>query len=692
MKVEGKTFILEPGDKFTGCGYTFEVRENEVEPTPTPPSDETKKDGRLDLWDLLGRFNSVLTSKSYNAVNVSMDVYDYLSWAYGYTRNLYDSDPSTNKEAWMFNPSTYPLLYDYRGKDTSDDGTAYNALQAWLMASILAELVPDSGKDTNTQTELFKLAYEIGGGRSYPLYNDKAFKADPYAMREAASVMYAFCRGDNNIARLIGVYRSELGGHEIPASSWDGLGFKDTELTDGEGLRGYRVDNIGYCVNTRLFLPDAPGPRVKGTTVCDLHFPWEQGQQRGLFDPQDGNYLTDVSINEYFVNHYDMMSQTPLSVWNSYSREKQNRLVNVSAVPPCTREYMFGAPKKVRFDGIFNKSYDGRITADYYCFSQTGDDTGLSLDGPFSDLAGIRNGNDGTLSDITDILDRFRFPTQSPNYGRCRPGCKVSRKPEEKNPVHGAAENELYNVDLTTMVADDAAHRERLSVQDGFAADKPRSYVSGHSSQIWGLALMLTQTNNEGNCEQWIRKAFEYSVNRSVGRFHWNSDCIYGRLFGAMALPIINAMSGMENGLNAIRYFVLNPTPQPAPTGNWDATVIVKNETGRQIQSTGEVRLYVAGHEGVNVYTPNAVQVGTAITIPNGGECAYDTQCVGNGFTLDDSYDGKALEDGRIYDQRHYSNGDWTPAAKVLIDTADSRCSSVLRKSGATYVLKIVNA
>ena len=130
MKIEGQTIILEAGEE-----VTIKAREKEVEPTPAPPSDEPKEDGRLDLWDLLGRFNSVLTSRGYNAVNISMDVFDYMSWAYDFTKRQYESD------TWIFKPETYPLLYDYRGKDTTDDGTAYNALQAWLMASILAELV-----------------------------------------------------------------------------------------------------------------------------------------------------------------------------------------------------------------------------------------------------------------------------------------------------------------------------------------------------------------------------------------------------------------------------------------------------------------------------------------------------------------------------------------------------------------------
>ena len=678
---ESKIIKLQPGES-----VTIVCESEAVQTTPATPisGGGINTDERMTFGELLAEFNEVLAWRGYKGVTQGMAVYDYLSWACDFARRQYDGD------VWMFLPSTYPLLYDYRGTDETDIDTGYNAMQSWLMASILAELVPDSGATTNTQTELFKLAYEIGGGKTYPLYNGKSLKADPYAMREAASVMYAICRGDGSIAGQIDTYRRELGGSPIPASNWDGLGYQNTMLTDSQGRRGYRMDYLGYAVNSELFLPDAPAPRVPATTVCELPWPWEQGQDISLFNQSTGNYLMDEVINNHFVANYNMMSQTPLSEWDSYPREKQNRLVNVGAIPPCTFIYMF-SKIKVKFDGIIRKSYDGKITADYYCFSKTSDDTGLALDGPFSDLEGMYRYNtlgdrEKCLEEVASIFDNFRFPTEDPNYGRCRPGCAVSRTVKSLNPVNGAPENEIYNVDLCVMVADNVEGAEKGKVQDGFAADSPRSYVSGHSAQIWGLALMLTQMNNEGNCDQWIRKAYEYSVNRSVGRFHWNSDCIYGRLFGSLALPIINAMNGLKSGLDTIRNYVLNPAPQPAPTGNWDAHIILRNQTGRQIQSTGEVRMYVAGHEGVNVYTPNVMSVGAAITIPAGGEYAYDTQCVGNGFTLDDSYDGKALEDARIYDERHWNNADWTPPATVSIDPAGS---TVLRKSGATYILVI---
>ena len=607
MKIEGNVITLEAGEEI--C---IKAKEKEVEPTPEPTPqpepepeptpEQTPTDGRLTFGQLLEKFNEVLTARGYQAVQAEMAVHDYLKWANGFTSQLYDEG------GWMFSAASYPLVYDYRGKDASDDGTAYNALTAWLMAMELAELVPDSGETTNTQTKLFKLAYELGGGLTFPLYNQKALKADPYAMRDVAGVMYAICRGDGNIAAQIDNYRSELGGREIPAATWDDLGYQNEMLTDEEGRRGYTMTYLGYAINSREFLPDAPGPRVEGTTVCELPLPYEQGQPTELFNLMTQNYQMDEIIYNEMVKHWNMMSQTTLDEWEGYSTEKQNRLVNVAAVPPCTKTYMFSR-KNVTFDGIQYKSYDGQVAANYFCFSETSEKTGLALDGPFADLHGIyrynalqRNEREVFLDSTTDMADNMRFALQDPNYGRCRPGCKNTRQGGERNPEHGAAENEIYNIDLCAMVADTAEQRAKMLQEDGFAADSPRSYVSGHSAQIWCLALAFIQMNNEGNCEEWVRKAYEYSVNRSIGRFHWMSDCVYGRLFGSMTLPIVNAMSGMRDGYEATRTYVLNPEPEPEPTGDCRINVVINNQSSRTLELNGELCMVLANPDKDGVY------------------------------------------------------------------------------------------
>lgn len=691
--MEQKSTIICPH-----CGAKLEVALNEITTEPTPDPTPHNEEQPLSFEELYTRFSEVLALRGYHAPTETTKVYEYLLWAYNYADRAYASSD------WMFLDDYYPLVFNYRGADSTDACIAYNAMQAWLMASILAELVPDFGITTNTQTELFKLAYEIGGGRYYPLYNGKTLKADPYAMREAAGIVYAICRSDKNIADQIEIYRYELGGQPINANSWNELGYQNEMLADNQGRRGYRTTRLGYCINTSLFLPSAPGPRVDGTTVCEQPWPSEEGQPALLFNPINGNYHMDEIINDVMVKEWNMMSATPLSEWDSYPREKQNRLVNVAAIPPCTLMYMFGAPIKVKFDGIKNKSYDGKITANYYTFSETDEDTGLALDGPFSNLSGIyrynipndqKTARERFIETVTELADNLRFPTQDPNYGRCRPGCKPTREGGELNPLHGAKENEIYNVDLTTMVADTAQQKVTMARQDGFAQDSPRSYVSGHSAQIWSLALLLTQMDEDTTLRptEWVRKAFEYSINRSVGRFHWNSDCIYGRLFATMALPIINAMSGLRDGYQATKLFVQNPTPEPAPEGDWQANIIIKNLTGTPIQSTGEVRLYIDGHIGINTYLPGACETAGPLYTFGIGEsdfCDMGIQCaVNGGYPMLNGYDGQPIVDARIYDYRHWNSGDcgWI----VTLDREDPRGSQYLRKSGATYVLKIEN-
>lgn len=142
---------------------------------------------------------------------------------------------------------------------------------------------------------------------------------------------------------------------------------------------------------------------------------------------------------------------------------------------------------------------------------------------------------------------------------------------------------------------------------------------------------------------------------------------------------------------------VCDGQPVPPTPGDWGANLIIKNLTGAPIKTTGEIRLYIEDKErkGVNTYLPGAKPDAGALYTLNEGEndlSGYDVHAVGNGFTLDDKYDGRAITEVRIYDYRHYNNKDWTPADIITLDTSDPRCSPVLKKSGATYVLKIENA
>lgn len=238
-------------------------------------------------------------------------------------------------------------VYDYHGDDTSYSTEAYNSLQGWLFAMFLSEIVPDSGSVTNTQTELFRKAYSLGGGTEVPLFGLEPH-ADPMIARLIAGLIYSEMHDSADIES----FRKELGGSAIQASSWNSLGYSNTMLSDEYGRQGYRMDKLGYIVNSEVFLPDAPAPRITGTTVCELSWPFDEGQSKDWFNPDTNNYKQDEVCYSNMVSSWNMMSQTPLDEWNSYPIEKQNRLVNVMTTIPCTYNYFFGRPKNVHFDGI----------------------------------------------------------------------------------------------------------------------------------------------------------------------------------------------------------------------------------------------------------------------------------------------------------------------------------------------------
>jgi hypothetical protein len=42
---------------------------------------------------------------------------------------------------------------------------------------------------------------------------------------------------------------------------------------------------------------------------------------------------------------------------------------------------------------------------------------------------------------------------------------------------------------------------------------------------------------------KYVKNAYKVGVSRTTGRFHWNSDTMYGRLFAGMIMPIINVIA-----------------------------------------------------------------------------------------------------------------------------------------------------
>ena len=612
---EEKTHIMSLADH----DLTLEATAGGVDPDTSQETKEAEisyeeHSGQvLTFGDLLAEFNTVLVANGKRAVTASMNVFNYLVEAYSAAIGEYEDGDSP-----LFSSSTYPEVYQYHGSDDTYAVAAVNAMTSWVMAMCLAEIVPTSGSETNVQTQLFAKAYELGGGRNIPLYGSFALRADPMVGRIVAGAVYALVRGKKTFD-AISVFRQELGGSSINANTWGGLGYTRKKRTvvvngntvtyddvvDGNGDRiGYIMTNLGYLVNTDLFLPSAPGPRASGSYASNKPLPSTQGQDPGLFN-SEGNYKVDAAINTELVANYRMSKKLPRNTWNNvYDDAKKNWLINTAALTRCTKQYMFTGRIYVELV----PDSDG----EQYVFRKASSVTALYLEGPFSLLASkniypfisetttaaIENAKTTIqkfIDEVCDIADNGRFPTYDPNYGRRRPCSPASGLAGGTYSSEiGHEQNEIYNISLTLMVAGNqqAYNNWGASDQQNHAGERPNSYPSGHSAQIWTLAMLLAQMDPD-NIIAYMSGAYRYSVGRTVGRCHWNSDIIYGRLFATMVLPLINAMngSGWQAAYETLKSKVLSAGVNYGETVTISVTIY--NGTNAAKVLGGKVKFYV---------------------------------------------------------------------------------------------------
>ena len=112
----------------------------------------------------------------------------------------------------------------------------------------------------------------------------------------------------------------------------------------------------------------------------------------------------------------------------------------------------------------------------------------------------------------------------------------------------------------------------------------------------------------------------------------------------------------------------------------------MRNETGQPIESTGEIRLYVRDHIGIDANLPGWVAQGAAYTFEV-GDSMYDTTLLVHGDDVPPvDFEGKAVNEVRFYDYRHYNNID--AGYNAVLDVDDPECCSVI-ENGATYVIMI---
>lgn len=163
-----------------------------------------------------------------------------------------------------------------------------------------------------------------------------------------------------------------------------------------------------------------------------------------------------------------------------------------------------------------------------------------------------------------------RGPAYRVNRGRTRPlnsnsssgTGRYSIKDHSVSEASGHRLNSIFNRTLVQRYAEDEKMFLSMITVDEINADGPASYPSGHASQTWAVAMLLAQVycKDLPQVKKYMRGAYKVGLERSLARFHWNSDIMYGRLFATMIMPIINANPLFDDAYDALTNELIGTT------------------------------------------------------------------------------------------------------------------------------------
>jgi hypothetical protein len=115
----------------------------------------------------------------------------------------------------------------------------------------------------------------------------------------------------------------------------------------------------------------------------------------------------------------------------------------------------------------------------------------------------------------------------------------------------GDGNKETYDKDgYEVPYYDEAGHWTNKSVQSAEEFESQQkdllyanSYPSGHSSGIWGSASAMMELFPY-KADLVMREANWFAVNRTIARYHWNSDTIQGRVLASAQAAVSRATAG----------------------------------------------------------------------------------------------------------------------------------------------------
>ena len=401
---------------------------------------------------------------------------------------------------YFYDQTIYPIIYDFYGSNIDRD-KSFRELVGFLFSMILSELKPTK------RTEIYKLGYELAG--KDPFYPKKEFKSDFNVSRLVASGIYVTSR----VADLIPELRTEIGGEMLTIKN----------------------SKKEIYVDLPEFLSPAPGPYLSSYNWNDRKGPNPYGCKSDCAFPggypdgearDDHNFDEDWNIYEYVTKTYN------LTDLDGPESEIRTRTIEAIADKEGNFRHIFGPEREIK------NGKHGTYTI-YPVFGLKTIGIEIPLDSKICEF----------LMPISDIASSARQALLGPNYGRRRPGegendGSAKPKKEDRVLVDYEIENndgepaEYYDKNGNYVVGDNIPEKDYYDywIKQLWA----NSYPSGHSSYIWNLGLALSEVMPD-RADRIMRAAYEFSVNRTIARYHWNSDIIQGRTVGAIINPVLHA-------------------------------------------------------------------------------------------------------------------------------------------------------
>lgn len=482
-----------------------EPSEQPKEETPQETPQETPKEERPFVPEkYLEAFKEIVEIKE------DTKTYEYLSKLYfeacaQYGKSTYFGLPI------LFDESSFPQIYDFYG-DKGEEDNAFKTLVGWLFAMQLAELRPQD------RTAIYKIGYELGGyTKDSALYGWK-FRCDPNICRLVAAAIWASMRG---------IYKPDIEtmrdecGRETYVYIHDDI----TEIRYQN--EPFEVEKDDFYVDLRKFMPTAPGPYAPNykdrSAIGGIPYPNDT-------KTNDNNLAVDKAIRDTIINKYNI----------GYPDDQ--RTIQAIADKDANYNHLFGRTREFEhyyFEPVFT-------------FETLGVEIYPSL---AKDLCNF-------VDDVLHIGSYQRCILQGHEkqmlpyqYGRLRPGCSW-KKEAQRHSYDNDTENILVDFDIEENDGNPTQFYDRNGEwveKNGIHSPEEyndvmkdelwaNSYPSGHSAGISCVALLLIELLPD-RANLILAAANRFAVNRTIARYHWNSDTIQGRVLATCIAPIIRCCS-----------------------------------------------------------------------------------------------------------------------------------------------------